>query len=68
MESKDRNELYYIYNNSTYMQFIDSEWQIADPAFLQEVLENKAYINMPDNIESAFLNPLGFKIGVRISF
>ena len=68
MESKDRNELYYIYNNSTYMQFIDGEWQIADPAFLQEVLENKAYINMPDNIESAFLNPLGFKIGVRISF
>ena len=68
MESKDRKELYYIYNNSTYMQFIDGEWQIADPAFLQEVLENKAYINMPDNIESAFLNPLGFKIGVRISF
>ena len=68
MESKDRNELYYIYNNSTYMQFIDGEWQIADPAFLQKVLENKAYINMPDNIESAFLNPLGFKIGVRISF
>ena len=68
MESKDRNELYYIYNNSTYMQFVDGEWQIADPAFLQEVLENKAYINMPDNIESAFLNPLGFKIGVRISF
>ena len=50
------------------MQFIDGEWQIADPAFLQKVLENKAYINMPDNIESAFLNPLGFKIGIRISF
>ena len=68
MESKDTSELYYIYNNSTYMQFIDGEWQNADPDFLQEVLENKAYINMPDNIKSAFLNPIGFKIGIRISF
>ena len=37
MESKDINELYYIYNNSTYMQFIDGQWQNADPAFLNEV-------------------------------
>ena len=68
MESKDINELYYIYNNSTYMQFIDGQWQNADPAFLNEVLRNKAYINMPDDIQSAFLNPLSFKIGLRISF
>jgi hypothetical protein len=68
MESRDVNELYYIFNNSTYMQFIDGEWQIADLAFVKEVLVNKAYINMPDNSESAFLNPFGFKIGVRVSF
>ena len=68
MDSRDVNELYYIYNNSTYMQFIDGEWQIADPAFVREVLINKAYINMPDNPESVFLNPFGFKLGFRISF
>ena len=68
MDSRDVNELYYIYNNSTYMQFIDGEWQIADPAFVKEVLVNKAYINMPDNPETVFLNPFGFKIGVRVSF
>ena len=68
MDSRDVNELYYIYNNSTYMQFIDGEWQIADPAFVKEVLVNKAYINMPDNLESVFLNPFGFKLGVRVSF
>ena len=68
MDSRDVNELYYIYNNSTYMQFIDGEWQIADPAFVKEVLVNKAYINMPDNLESVFLNPFGFKLGARVSF
>ena len=68
METRDINELYYIYNNSTYMQFINGEWQNADPSFVKNILDNKAYINMPDNIESTFLNPFGFKIGVRISF
>jgi hypothetical protein len=68
MDTRDVNELYYIYNNSSYMQFVDGEWQIADPVFVQEVLVNKAYINMPDNTQSIFLNPFGFKIGIRISF
>ena len=68
MDSRDVNELYYIYNNFTYMQFIDGEWQIADPAFVKNVLSNKAYINMPDNPESVFLNPFGFKLGVSLSF
>jgi hypothetical protein len=50
------------------MQFIDGVWQVADPVFVNEVLINKAYINMPDNKESVFLNPFGFKLGVRLSF
>ena len=68
MDTRDVNELYYIYNNSSYMQFVDGEWQIADPEFVQKVLVNKAYINMPDNTQSIFLNPFGLKIGVRVSF
>lgn len=68
MDASDINELYYTFNNSTYMQFIDGVWQVADPVFVNEVLINKAYINMPDNKESVFLNPFGFKLGVRLSF
>ena len=68
MDASDVNELYYTFNNSTYMQFIDGVWQVADPVFVNEVLINKAYINMPDNKESVFLNPFGFKLGVRLSF
>ena len=68
METRDVNELYYIYNNSSYMQFVDGEWQIADPEFVQEVLVNKAYINMPDNTQSTLGNPFGLKRGIRVSF
>ena len=68
MESRDPNELYYVYTSATYKQFIDGQWQNADPGFVQDVLDNKKYINMPDNIQTAFLNPRGFKLGIRISF
>jgi hypothetical protein len=68
MESRDPNELYYVYTSATYKQFIDGQWQNADPGFVQNVLDNKKYINMPDNIQTAFLNPRGFKLGIRISF
>ena len=68
MESRDPNELYYVYTSATYKQFIDGQWQNASPGFVQDVLDNKKYINMPDNIQTAFLNPRGFKLGIRISF
>ena len=68
MESRDPNELYYVYTNATYKQFIDGQWQNAEPGVVQHILDNKAYINMPDNIQTAFLNPRGFKLGIRISF
>ena len=68
MESRDPNELFYVYTSATYMQFVNGQWQNADPGFVQHVLDNKAYINMPDNIQTAFLNPRGFKLGIRISF
>ena len=68
MESRDPNELYYVYTSATYKQFIDGQWQNADPGFVQDVLDNKKYINMPDNIQTAFLNPRGLKLGIRISF
>ena len=68
MESREPNELYYVYNSATYKQFINNEWQNADPGFVKDVLDKKKYINMPDNIQTAFLNPRGLKLGIRISF
>ncbi len=68
MDSRDPNELYYVYNSATYKQFINNEWQNADPGFVKDVLDKKKYINMPDNIQTAFLNPRGLKLGIRISF
>ena len=68
MDSRDPNELYYVYNSATYKQFINNEWQNADPGFVKDVLDKKKYINMPNNIQTAFLNPRGLKLGIRISF
>jgi len=68
MESRDPNELYYVFNSATYLQFIDGEWEDADPELVRRVLDNKAYINMPDKIQSAFLNPRSVTLGMRITF
>ena len=62
------NALYYVHNTATYFQFINDAWQPANSAFVQQVLDDKAYINMPDKNNQTFLNPRRVSVGVRFSF
>ena len=60
--------LYYEEDNGRYMQWTGSEWQAADEGFVDEVLETKAYIDMPNSAYFSFLNPRNVFFGLRLSF
>jgi len=60
--------LIYIHDTATYVQFANGEWLDADPERVRQVLEDKAYINMPDKSHQTFLNPRSISFGIRFSF
>jgi hypothetical protein len=70
LPARPRNEkaLYYVHNTATYFQFKNGSWQSAEAAFVQQVLKDKAYIDMPDKNNQTFLNPRSVSLGVRLSF
>jgi len=51
---------YYIYEND--------EWKEADDKWVKEVLDNRAYIDMPNQSYFTFLNPRDVFVGMTISF
>ncbi len=60
--------LYYEQTTETYYQYVDGGWVIADPGFLDEVLENKAYIDMPNQTYFTFLNPRDTYFGINFNY
>ncbi|UCH62971.1 MAG: TonB-dependent receptor [Fidelibacterota bacterium] len=60
--------LVYIHDTATYVQFADGAWHDADPEWVSQVLDDKAYINMPDKSHQTFLNPRSISFGIRFSF
>lgn len=60
--------LYYETETGLYKQWNGSEWRTADQSFVDQVLEDKAYIDMPNQKYFTFLNPRIFRIGFRFFF
>lgn len=62
--------IYYNDSSNEYMVYDETagEWAQADPAYLDWVLEHKAYIDMPNMSSFTFFNPRRIFFGVRISF
>jgi len=67
-ETGNAASLYYTHDTATYFQFENGAWQPANPARVQQVLDDKAYIDMPNKAEQTFLNPRSVSLGVRFSF
>jgi len=51
-----------------YMQFTDGAWAEADRSRIQKMLDDKAYIDMPNQTSFNFLNPRQVFFGIRTSF
>ncbi len=61
--------LYYDLSNSTYFQFRDGVWVKRSKGWVRkEVLDTKAYIDMPNLTYFTFLNPFALTFGLKISF
>ena len=51
----------------TYMWYRNGVFEEADQAFVESVLENKQYINMPNKSYFTFFNPRAVSFGLRLS-
>ncbi len=67
VSTPDDTAIYYERETASYLVYRDGAWQDADSARVQEVLDSKAYINMPNQTYLNFLNPRDIFFGIRLS-
>lgn len=60
--------LYYNTQESKYYQYENGSFVEADKKYVNKVLDDKAYINMPNQRFFNFLDPRTIRFGVRFSF
>ncbi len=63
-----RRVLYYVDETGEYWEMGDGAWSKADQGFVDQVLEDKAYIDMPNLTYDTFLGPRSIMFGIRVSF
>ena len=60
--------IYYEMETGDYLQWVDETWVEVDKAKIDKVLEDKAYIDMPNASTFWFLNPRDIYFGIRVTF
>jgi hypothetical protein len=60
--------IYYESSTGRYMEYVNGVWSQVDSGRLLQILDDKAYIDMPNQSFLAWLGPRSFFWGLRISF
>ena len=60
--------IYYDGTKEDYYQYSDGEWSSVDDGKIDQILEDRAYIDMPNQQFFTFLNPRDVFVGLTISF
>lgn len=60
--------IYYDRATGRYMNVVNGQWAEVDGSRMQKVLDDKAYIDMPNNSSFDFLNPRQIFFGINLSF
>lgn len=68
LTSPSERAIYYDYNTEQYMKIVDGQWTSVDQKTIDEIIDTKAYIDMPNQTYFTFLNPRDIFFGVTISF
>lgn len=68
VSSPEGRALYWVSNENQFYQYVDGEFVAADQDFVDDVLEDKAYIDMPNQNFFTFFNPRAFQFGIKVSF
>jgi hypothetical protein len=66
-EGKER-PIYYEGSTGKYYEYKNRQWSEVDKARMDKILEDKAYIDMPNPSTFWFLNPRNIYFGIRLSF
>jgi hypothetical protein len=64
--ANDLNTIYYDNPTGRYMHYINGSWSEVDHNAMQKILDDKAYIDMPNNSSFDFLNPRQFFYGISL--
>ena len=60
--------LYYEGSTGKYYEYKNQQWSEVDKARIDKILDDKAYIDMPNPSTFWFLNPRNIYFGIRLSF
>jgi hypothetical protein len=67
--------IYWEKDRGTYWEYVNNpnipiyqRWKLVDQDKIDQILADKAYIDMPNNTSFNFLNPRTFSYGINISF
>ncbi len=60
--------IYFDMSTKKYMEFNGSIWAEVDAGRMNQILEDKAYIDMPNQTSFTFLNPRDVFFGIKLSF
>ncbi|MBN1397331.1 MAG: hypothetical protein JXA06_04790, partial [Bacteroidetes bacterium] len=60
--------IYYDRITKKYMNYLNGAWSEVDKGRMQKILDDKAYIDMPNNSSFDFLNPRQVFFGISLSF
>jgi outer membrane receptor protein involved in Fe transport len=66
--SFDATAIYWDKPTGRYMQYTNGSWQQVEQSHMQKILNDKAYIDMPNISAFDFLNPRQFYFGLNLSF
>ena len=60
--------IYYDQQWGTYMEYVNETWAPVEKDKMRKIIEDRAYIDMPNQSTFWFLNPRQIYFGVRLSF
>ncbi|MFH1196217.1 MAG: carboxypeptidase-like regulatory domain-containing protein [bacterium] len=66
--SPNTSVIYYESSTKRYMNYVNGNWSEVDSGKMQQILDDKAYIDMPNNSSFDFLNPRQIYFGINLSF
>jgi outer membrane receptor protein involved in Fe transport len=64
VQNPQSNVIYYEKSTARYMNFVNNQWSEVDPGRLKQVLDDRAYIDMPNMASFTFLNPRNAYFGI----
>ena len=68
VDTGDPDVIYYDKSSKRYVEYVDEAWVDVEKGRLNQILEDKAYIDMPNQDSFTFLNPRQIFFGLRLSF